>query len=105
MPRTPKAPKPSRPITPQKVQAVLRAHDLRPSLIDTTSNSPFINTIATHLRIHPDWGWDRHRGMVSWEAESARIVATLAAAGIAAEIRDGAVWVAVDQEQSSKPGD
>ena len=89
MPRTPKVPKPPRPVTPQKVRAVLRPHGLRPSLIETT---------AGHLSVYPDWGWDRQRGMVSWEAESARIAAALAAVGIAAEVRDDAVWVRVDQE-------
>jgi hypothetical protein len=84
---------PVRRVTPQKVRAVLRAHNLRPSLIETT---------ASYLSVYPDWGWDRQRGMVSWEAESGRIAAALTAAGIAAEVRDGTVRVPVNQTKETR---
>lgn len=75
-------------MTPQKVRAVLRPTVMRVSLIEAT---------AEHLIVWPEHGWDRERGMVDQDEEAEQMRSALAAAGIACEVRDGAVWVPVEE--------
>jgi hypothetical protein len=86
---TPKAKTPKL-ITPQKVRAVLRKAGLRPS---------YIEFIPGYLWVGPECGWDSTRGgWVYEDDECIRIAAALTAVGIMAEVRDGTVWVPVDQD-------
>jgi hypothetical protein len=104
MPRTPKAPKSPRPATPQRVIAVLRKSGLPRSDVHIVSAQPHGWEVYASHWVRGDITVRCEHHPMGCDAVS-DYVAALAAAGIAAEVRGGEVWVPVDQGQPSNVRD
>ena len=92
------------PITPQKVRAVLRKAGFAEShknFGEFTSGFRAWNRLG-EIEVWYTAGSFARTDQVSQDYNVRRIAAALAAAGIACKVRDRAVWVAVDQADTSK---